>query len=235
MLNELIKGILGGLMIAIGGCVYLNVGGGIVGAFFFAVALVSICYKGFGLYTGRVGYLPEKFSKDELAGLGMTLLGNVIGTFLVGGLVSVTMGDGMGAVADSLAVSKLATPWYLTLLRAVLCGVLMYLAVSIYRERNTITGIVFCVPAFILAGFEHSIADMFYFAASSYRGFDVLGLLLLIVVGNAIGGMMIPLLLRLGQFFDATREFEVELSAAEDEPSLSLACNSASEAEGEDE
>ena len=42
----------------------------------------------------------------------------------------------------------------------VLCGILMYTAVWVYKQKNTAAAIFFCVPVFILAGFEHSIADM---------------------------------------------------------------------------
>jgi formate/nitrite transporter FocA (FNT family) len=101
-----------------------------------------------------------------------------------------------------------------TILRAVLCGVLMYLAVSIYREKNTVVGIVFCVPAFILAGFEHSIADMFYFAASGFEGgLEGFALLILIILGNAVGGMLLPLLTRLGNFCEAKETAAAERAA----------------------
>lgn len=219
MLKQFIAAVMGGIMIAIGGCVYLNAAtltlGSFVGAFFFSVALVCICLKGYGLFTGRVGYFPSTPTLDEAKGLGMTLAGNAVSTFLIGAAVAATMQEGMASVAYALTIAKLATPWYLTLLRAVLCGVLMYLAVSIYREKNTLAGILFCVPAFIIAGFEHSIADMFYLAASGYRALDGLLFLLLVIVGNAIGGMLLPLLTRLGDW--APKAEEPEESAAAEE------------------
>ena len=197
MLRQLFAAIAAGIMIAIGGCVYLASADKVVGALFFSVALISICMKGYGLFTGRVGYFVERHTLTELRGLGMTLLGNAIATFLLGAAVGGVLKD-LGAVADVAVAAKLAAPWYATLLRAVLCGVLMYLAVSIYREKNTALGIVFCVPTFILAGFEHSIADMFYVAAALEASFRALGFLALVIVGNAIGGMLMPLLALVG-------------------------------------
>ena len=198
MLRQLFAAISAGIMIAIGGCVYLAAESRVVGAVFFSVALISICCKGYGLFTGRVGYFPDNCSKAELCGLSMTLLGNFLATALVGTLVCYALPAIPDAAFASVA-AKLATPWYATLVRAVLCGVLMYLAVSIYREKNTIAGIVFCVPTFILAGFEHSIADMFYVAAAGEYSFRALGFLLLVIAGNAVGGMRLPLLSRVGQ------------------------------------
>ena len=203
MLKQLIAAVSGGVMIAVGGCVYLNTDPRWVGAILFSVALISICYCGFGFFTGRVGFVPDNFSRRELCGLAMTLVGNAIGTFAVGSLVLHTIPETLGATALASVVGKVSAPIGATLLRAVLCGVLMYLAVRIFREKNTVVGILFCVPVYILAGFEHSVADMFYFAASGYRAWDGLWFLLLVIAGNAVGGMLLPLLTRLGNFCEA--------------------------------
>ena len=80
-----------------------------------------------------------------------------------------------------------------TLIRAFFCGILMYVAVSVYKENNTPLGIMFCIPVFILSGFEHSIADMCYFAVAGYTLPAVL-FVAVVVVGNAIGGMFLPAL-----------------------------------------
>ena len=83
-------------------------------------------------------------------------------------------------------------------LRGCFCGVLMYIAVWTFREKKTIVGILFCIPVFVLSGFEHSIADMYYFSLAGilFRGESLL-FLLLVVLGNSLGGMFIPLLQRL--------------------------------------
>ena len=76
----------------------------------------------------------------------------------------------------------------------------MYAAVQSYRAKNTCLGILLCIPAFILSGFEHSIADMFYFALAAIGGLGglrVLWFLLLVIAGNSLGGCFLPLLDRL--------------------------------------
>ena len=81
------------------------------------------------------------------------------------------------------------------MIRGFFCGVLMYVAVWVYREKKTVAGILFCIPVFILSGFEHSIADMFYFslAGTVFQGRSLL-FLLLVVLGNSLGGLFIPCL-----------------------------------------
>ena len=73
----------------------------------------------------------------------------------------------------------------------------MYSAVWIYREKKTVTGILFCIPVFILAGFEHSVADMFYFALAGLFTARAAVFIILVVLGNSLGGMFIPAILSL--------------------------------------
>ena len=95
--------------------------------------------------------------------------------------------------------NKLALPFYSSFILGLFCGVLMYIAVHNYRTNTGVgrfIGIFFAVPVFILAGFEHSVADMFYLAAG--LTFDKIpqGLLFLILVslGNAAGAIVLRLL-----------------------------------------
>ncbi len=193
VLRKIIEGFMAGLLIAIGGAVYLACENKVVGAVFFSVALLSICMKGYSLFTGKVGYLPEKHGKEEFSVLFLGLLGNFLATLLFGLLLSAALPN-LHATAAALAAGKLGQLWWQTLIRAFFCGVLMYLAVSTYRDNKTPLGILFCVPVFILSGFEHSIADMAYFATAREFSPAALLFLLLVLVGNAVGGMFLPAL-----------------------------------------
>ena len=69
MINEIKKAILSGILISIGGCVYMaSVTAGLkwFGALLFCGGLFAICIYGFNLYTGKVGYLAYDF-KDKKA------------------------------------------------------------------------------------------------------------------------------------------------------------------------
>ena len=177
-------GLCAGTLIAIGGGVFLgcrsmgNVGQ-IAGAVFFTVALLCICLQGYALYTGRIGFIPEKHDAEALSALFLGLAGNLSATMLWG-----------------LAV-RYAIPQ--TLRRATLCGVLMYLAVTVWRDRSKVVAILFCVPAFILAGFEHSIADFFYFSAAAEFSGQMWLFTLAALLGNSVGAMLLPLLASVGK------------------------------------
>ena len=82
-------------------------------------------------------------------------------------------------------------------LLAVFCGLLMFIAVDGYKQTQNPLILVLCVAVFILCGFEHCIADMFYFAVSGTLGAHALVRLAVITLGNSAGGVLIPLLRRL--------------------------------------
>lgn len=203
--QKIIDGILAGMLISLGGAVYLAcVGVGsdlmrVVGAFLFSLALVCICMRSYALYTGKIGLLTEKHSKEDISVLLLSLLGNAIGTIAFGYLIGWIFSDispdmNLKATAILLCEKKLNQGYGFGLLRGVLCGILVYLAVDIFRNNKSTIGILLCIPAFILSGYEHSIADMFYFAASGIASWQAFGYLVIIIVGNSIGGLLIPVL-----------------------------------------
>ena len=193
MLKNFLSSVCAGVLISIGGCVFLACENRYVGAVLFSVALLCICLKGYALYTGRVGYIIESHKKSDFAALAVILIGNLITTFLLGMLVRVSMPQ-LGETATAICSGKLTQAFWQTLVRAFFCGILMYLAVSIYKEKNSVLGILFCVPVFILCGFEHSIADMFYLGASGIFSVKIILFTALVVAGNTFGAIVLPLL-----------------------------------------
>lgn len=90
---------------------------------------------------------------------------------------------------------------YLSLfILGILCDVMIYIAVEGYSKINYELGkylaLVFGVVVFILGGFEHCIADMFYFSAASMWSVNAAIRVFVILLGNAVGGVLMPLLRR---------------------------------------
>ena len=193
MISQFLSGIAAGILISIGGTIFLSCDIRYIGAVLFSVALLCICYKGYSLFTGKIGFIPEKHDKNAFSVLLLGLLGNAVATCVCGYVISYAI-PSVREAAEVICTAKLAQSVPSALIRGIFCGILMYLAVSIYRDKHTIAGIVFCIPVFILCGFEHSIADMFYFAASGIVSLHAFGYIWLIIIGNAIGGMLLPVL-----------------------------------------
>ena len=186
------------IMISIGGSVFLACPDNRYwGAILFSVALLTICYLGFYLYTGKIGYLVADHSPANGARLLVGLFGNLAVTFPVGMLIR-KMIPNLGERAATICQAKLEQSFGSTFVRAIFCGVLMYIAVEIFREKKSPIGVLFGIPVFILAGFEHSIADMFYFGASGIVSGKIASFEVAAVLGNSVGSVILPLLALLG-------------------------------------
>lgn len=193
ILKKIASGIAAGIAVSIGGMVFLSCDSRYVGAALFSVALVCICLKGYALFTGRVGNIPAAHSRDDVQTLLLCLLGNLLGTLCMGLLTRLAL-PAIAQAAETACQNRLIQTAIQTLARGLMCGMLMYLAVSTYKEKNTIAGILLCIPTFILCGFEHSIADMYYFAASGIVSLRAFGFIWLVIIGNSLGGMLLPVL-----------------------------------------
>ncbi len=193
-------GIASGIMVGIGGTVYLSCENKVVGAVLFSVALLVICLLGFYLYTGKIGLFIEKPDKMSAIALPIGLAGNAVGAVLTG-LGAAVCKPALIETAKRICDAKLEGGMLKGLVAAVFCGILMYAAVKTYGAKGTLVGIIFCIPTFILCGFEHSVADMYYFTVASLGGFNPMSIVfvLVAVAGNTLGGWLLPVLVRLGK------------------------------------
>lgn len=193
VLRVLISSFLAGIMIAIGGSVYLSVESKVAGALLFSVGLFSILMFRLHLYTGKICYVVSGEGKwqNRVLEVITTLVGNTLGAGMTGLLLSEKL---MATAALPLAEKKLAIPLILVFVYAIFCGILIYVAVEAFRtvkEGALKAAIVFlCVSVFILSGFEHSIADIFYFFAARSLDLPSILFLLVVVLGNTVGGIL---------------------------------------------
>lgn len=179
-----IRAILAGMCIGIGGCVYLASEVKWVGAVLFAVGLMTVLAFKLDLYTGKVGYAVDN-PPSYLWTILVIIIGNFVGSLIMG--IMMPMEAAQTTVQNKLDIELLSV-----LFRGVLCGILMFIAVDFYKTRNSFIATFFCVPVFILAGFEHSIADMFYFCSAGCFTLEALVFIVVVLIGNAIGCCLIP-------------------------------------------
>lgn len=186
---KLVKSILAGIMIGVGCNVFISCENKYIGSLLFSLGLVTILLFDFSLYTGNVCYIPEKgfkFIKQVL----IILLGNIIGCFCFG---LVFPSD----LASIICQNKLQINLVSIFFRAVLCNILIYIAVDSYKTKNTLISTFLCIPVFILSGYEHSIADIVYFVMARNFSLQAVLFILIVILGNAVGGIFIPLCNRL--------------------------------------
>lgn len=207
-LGTFLYAVLAGICIGLGGTVFLRIkdafpGGNVVGALLFAIGLFAICTRGYNLFTGKACYIFDN-KPDYLASLAVIWLGNLAGTSLLAALEGLTSlcgpEAGINVTAKALVEAKLSTGLGSVFLLACICDVFIYLAVNGYaknpHELGKYLAIFLGVSVFILAGTEHSIADMYYWAVSG-KLLEAPGQSLLylavISLGNVVGGVSFPL------------------------------------------
>ncbi len=182
-----VKSIYAGFMIGIGGIVYLSLENKIIGALMFSFGLLTIVTQEFCLYTGKIGFVK---TISELGDMAIIVVGNYIGSFAAAILAK---GAHMGISSTELAEKKLGNDLGNVFLLSVFCGVMMYLAIDNFKKSGNIVFIIAPVMIFILSGFEHSVANMFYFHLAGAYGGKAFCYLLVMVVGNGIGAKVFGL------------------------------------------
>lgn len=200
--RDFVYAVLAGVSISIGGAVYLSVDNKAVGALLFSVGLFTVCTFGLNLFTGKVCYWPGK-GWAHGGWLALVWLGNLAGAEAAGLLLRATRtGAALAEKAAGLCETKLGDSLPSIFLLAVFCNMLIYIAVENYRsnphELGKYLGIVFGVVVFILCGFEHCVANMFYFAVANVWSGKTALYLLVMTAGNTAGGLVFPLCARLG-------------------------------------
>jgi formate/nitrite transporter len=110
-------------------------------------------------------------TREVLRNWGVVCAANLVGAAGLALLVfysghTLMNGGAVGQTVVKIALTKQALPWHEALLRGVLCNVLVCLAVWMAMAGRSVVdkavAIVFPIGAFVAAGFEHSIANMYF-------------------------------------------------------------------------
>jgi len=168
-----------GLLIGLGAYGFLALGG-IPGAIIFAFGLVGVVLSGSLLYTGKAGVMTD------IGALAKIWFWNVVGCILIGLLVFGIGGEPFERAQSVVDGRLVQGPWR-SFLRSVGCGLIIDIAVYLYRSSKSLVPILFGVPLFILCGFYHSIADVVYLVAAWKWSPDILWYYPIIVIGNYVG------------------------------------------------
>ena len=195
-INILFKGIYAGMMIGIGGTVYLSISNSIIGAIFFSVGLLTICIYKMNLYTGMIGYIIEN-KLNYIVTLLLTLIGNFIGTMITSLLVLNTRIANLSVRAKEISAIKINDNYLSIFILSIFCGMLMYIAVNTFKKgKDSIIrylAIFICVIVFILSGFEHCIANMYYISLAKLWSLKAVLSMLIMILGNSVGSIFIAI------------------------------------------
>lgn len=185
IVDVLRSSVLAGVCIGIAGFGYL-VTRDVIGSVLFAFGLLTVVGYKLKLYTGTAGFIQ----KGEVGTLLLILLGNIFGCLLVSLMARMSPFE-IQASAQSVLEGRLAIGPLRGGALAIGCGFIMTTAVTFARQGNNLP-LLFGVPLFIVCGFPHCVADVFYYLTVPFAFWaEHLGEILLfyvsIVIGNFIG------------------------------------------------
>lgn len=184
-------------MIAIGGTVFLSIENKVIGASLFSIGLFGVLIYNLNLYTGKIGYLIINFNLKYIKELIITLIGNFIGACSVGFILRYTrIYDKIYEKSLMLVNTKLNDNILSIFILSIFCGLLMYYAVNGFKKQTDFGKylvVYLGVAVFILCGFEHCIANMYYFSVADIWSLKTLGYTGIMVLGNSLGSFIIPL------------------------------------------
>ena len=228
-LQTAMLGVLAGAFIGLGALYYTLVASDptlgfaatrVLGGFVFSLGLVLVSVGGAELFTGNnlmvMAWADRKITAAELLrNWSVVYVANAVGA--VGLAVTVYLanhgamnGGAVAAAYVKIAAAKTALPFGEAFFKGVLCNLLVCLAVWLAMAGHTvvdkIVAIVLPVSAFVAAGFEHSVANMYFLplallqqtlAPVALPGAELIDVahmlrnLGIVIVGNIVGGSVL--------------------------------------------
>lgn len=191
----------------------------VLGGVVFSLGLLLVVVAGAELFTGNnllaMAWADRKISTSELLrNWVIVCCGNFAGAAALALLVFLSGHTEMnsGAVAQEylrVATSKVSLPFWSAFFRGVLCNVLVCMAVWMAIAGRSVVdkavAIMFPISAFVAAGFEHSVANMYLLpmamlvqafgpagaAAPAITWVGIFGNLVPVILGNIVGGSVL--------------------------------------------
>jgi formate transporter len=191
----------------------------------FCVGLVLVVVGGAELFTGNtlmtIACLEKRITTGALLrNWAIVYIGNLIGSMVIALLTTIgktyNLGNGaLGMAALTIANVKVNLGFWQAVALGILCNFLVCLAIWMTFSARTVSGkilaILFPISAFVAAGFEHSVANMYFIPAGLFiKLFDpaftagtsldlthltwggfFLNNLLPVTIGNLIGGAVL--------------------------------------------
>ena len=178
----------------------------------FPVGLMLIVLVGGELFTGNClmtfAFLQKKITlKDYMSSLLQVLTGNLVGALLVVGFLyfcGIYNNSTLSETIVKIANTKLLLSFKEALFKGILCNILVSLGVWFATTAQDTTGKLlgcwFPVMLFVLCGYEHVVANMFYLPMAMIFDHSITTLRIIlnnfipVAIGNFIGGgILVPI------------------------------------------
>lgn len=191
----------------------------VLGGVVFSLGLILVVVAGAELFTGNnllvMAWADRRITtRAMLRNWILVYASNAVGAVGLAATVLLSQhadlnGGAVGLAYVKIAAAKTALPFWEAFFKGVLCNLLVCLAVWLAMAGRSVTdkvlAIVFPISAFVAAGFEHSVANMYliplglFLSAGVSPAIDVSGLtwaaflgnLVPVTLGNIVGGSVL--------------------------------------------
>ncbi|MEJ8553503.1 formate/nitrite transporter family protein [Tepidibacter sp. Z1-5] len=181
------------------------------GASVFPIGLMLVVMAGGELFTGNnlmtLALMDKKITLNGLLKNWIFVyIGNFIGSFLLALVIYKTglLKDAAADLSLGIAKGKVGLTFEVAFYRGILCNILVVLAVWMATAAQDIVSKIFAcwfpVMLFVLSGYEHSVANMFFLPMGKLLGLSItwgeiwFNNIIPVTIGNIVGGgIIVPL------------------------------------------
>lgn len=180
----------------------------LLGSAVFPVGLMMVVIMGCDLFTSSIMNMIPVFTKETkiskfFLNISVVFLFNFVGAII---LAAITYKTGIlssgefNQYLNSIVSHKVQASWFSIFLKGIMCNILVCGAVLLSYSSDNVIGKIFAIwfpiMVFILLGYDHSVANMFYLSVGYYHSsVRNIGLLtknmLMSTLGNIVGGILI--------------------------------------------
>ena len=205
------RALLAGIFISFGAIFSLKVSGyGMIArGLCFGLGLYGVLICNAQLFTGSILKIERMWTghRDILDLLTFWILLWIFNMF--GAWVVVLLSQGLDLHVSAMATARQTMPVNQLFIKSIFCNFLVCLSVWIYNHHakdpvNAFLAVLLPVTCFIVCGFEHSIADMFYMmmgiAEKSSDAWDFFRVVGITTIGNVLGGFIFTFLVSRAKF-----------------------------------
>lgn len=218
-LNYFMKAIMGGIYLSVAMILSVSLGATLLPlnaqaasigfSMLFGIAFIMIVFLNGELFTGNVFvtsfalFNKTAKAKDVTLLLALNYLGNFVGTLFIGYIYikSGSQHELVHAFLTKVSTAKLAYGMDQVFIKSILCNLIVciaaYVSIKAKDEVAKIILMLIIVMAFVLPGFDHSIANMGFFAMDIFSSQTLSNLPAIMAnigvatVGNIIGGLVV--------------------------------------------
>ncbi len=187
--------------------------GRLVGGALFSLGIFAIVTYEMRLFTGMVADVPAMGLKNCWK-LPVCFICNALGVALIALLAYYSpLSDKIVEQGQAVISAKLnAELWGIkAFCSSILCGILITLSVKSVKFApqkglSATVGVIFPIIVFAFCGFDHSVANMLYFYYLGEISWQIVGYILLTVLGNVVGGVALPCAILFKEYANAKKQ-----------------------------